>query len=240
MTTAFFSSIYLKKNSIVDVFWGLGFVLIALLNLLKFSEFSTKQIFVSMLILIWGLRLSIYLLRRNLYLPEDFRYIEITKNWGNNFYLFSFFQIYLLQGLLIFIIAFPIIFINSGTNNHFSFFDIFAFALWLFGFYFETAGDYQLKKFKQKTSNSGKILKTGVWRKTRHPNYFGEFCMTWGIYFFALTSGHYWCIFSPLLMSFLLLRVSGTPMLEKRFSGNAEYEAYAKSTPVFFPKLFKK
>jgi len=240
MTTAFLSSIYLKKNSIVDVFWGIGFVFIAIFNLVKFSDFSTKQIFVSTLVIIWGLRLSFYLLRRNLNLPEDFRYVEITKNWGNNFYLFSYFQIFLLQAVLIFIIAVPIILINSEANVNFSIFDVFAFALWLFGFYFETVADRQLKNFKANKSNSGKILTTGVWQKTRHPNYFGEFCMIWGIYLFALSSGFYWSIFSPLLMSFLLLRVSGTPMLEKRFKGNVAYEKYAKNTPVFFPKLFKK
>ena len=146
----------------------------------------------------------------------------------------------MLQGFLLLIIAYPVILINHSKETGIGFLDILGLIIWLKGFFFETVGDYQLSKFKRKTKNKGKITTQGLWKYTRHPNYFGETAMWWGIFLITLSVKNGWTtIVSPLVISFLLLKVSGVSMLEKKYLGNKEFEEYAKRTSAFFPWFSK-
>ncbi|UCC39712.1 MAG: DUF1295 domain-containing protein [Candidatus Aminicenantes bacterium] len=225
-----------KDNSIVDIAWGIGFILVALLTLLLEPGYVARHILVTALIFIWGTRLATHIAIRNKGRGEDFRYAQWRKDWGKWFFIRSFFQIYMLQGFLLLIIAYPVMLINHSKETGILILDILGLIIWLIGLFFEAGGDYQLSKFKRKAENKGKIMTQGLWRYTRHPNYFGEVAMWWGIFLIALSLRNGWtAIVSPLLITFLLLRVSGITMLEKKYVGNKEFEEYAKRTSAFFP-----
>jgi len=231
-------SLIIKRNDFVDVAWGLGFVYIAFWVTLDTSP-RPLQFVVYGLIALWGLRLAIYLLIRNAKKPEeDWRYLKWRKEWGRNFYWRSFLQVYVLQTLLMMIIAIPIVLVSISTTSM-SIWMLPGVLLWLIGFYWQVIGDYQLKQFKAKPENKGRFIHTGLWAKSRHPNYFGEICMWWGIWLVILPMPYAWTgVVSPLLITYLLLKVSGVPMLERKYIGNAEFEDYQKRTPAVFPKLF--
>ncbi len=240
MSFFFIISIIKKDSSVVDIGWGLGFVGVALLTLMIHQNFYFKQIVVFVLTALWGFRLAIHIYSRNKGKEEDWRYKQWREDWGENFKLRAFFQIFMLQGFFMFIISAPIILINSSSYTDFSIIDFAAIGIWIIGFFFEAVGDYQLKKFKDNPENKGKIMTTGLWKYTRHPNYFGEVTMWWGI--FLLTVGvpnAIFAIVSPALITFLLLKVSGIPMLEKKYKNNPEYQEYKKRTSGFFPFLPK-
>jgi steroid 5-alpha reductase family enzyme len=147
----------------------------------------------------------------------------------------------MLQGVFLFIIAQPIIFINFSLREDLTVIDFLGICVWCIGFIFEAVGDYQLRAFKKRPENKGKIMTTGLWKYTRHPNYFGEVIVWWGIFLLALSVKNGWmAVVSPLLISFLILRVSGVTMLEKKYAGNPDFEAYAKRTNAFFPWFAKK
>ena len=241
MSFIFMLALKKKDNSIVDIAWGIGFILVAILTFFLGTEFVVRHILVTVLIFLWGSRLAIYIAIRNKGKGEDFRYAKWRKNWGKWFFIRSFFQIYMLQGLLLLIIAYPVMLINHSEDPGITFFDILGLIIWLTGFFFEAVGDYQLLKFKEKAENKGKIITQGLWRYTRHPNYFGETAMWWGIFLIALSLKNGWtAIVSPLTITFLLLKVSGISMLEKKYVGNKQYEEYAKRTSAFFPWFPKK
>jgi steroid 5-alpha reductase family enzyme len=230
-----------KDNSIVDIAWGIGFILVAILTFFMETDFVTRHVLVTALIFIWGIRLATHIAIRNRGRGEDFRYAQWRKDWGKWFLIRSFFQIYMLQGFLLLIIAYPLMLINHSIETGIVFLDILGIIIWLIGFVFEAVGDYQLAKFKRKTENKGKIMTQGLWRYTRHPNYFGETAMWWGIFLIALSVRNGWtAIVSPLLITFLLLRVSGITMLEKKYFGNKDFEEYAKRASAFFPWFPKK
>jgi len=235
MFASFLIGLYLKDNSIVDVAWGLGFITVTLFTLVSNGNYLPLQILVSSLVLIWGLRLSAHIYLKNRGKKEDFRYANWRKKWGKQVHLRAFFQVYMLQGLCMLIILIPVIIINSYNYGELSFLSYLGLIVWLIGFYFEAIGDWQLKKHLKK---SGGIMKLGLWKYTRHPNYFGEATMWWGIYLMALPIS-WWSIISPLFITWLLLKVSGIPMLEKKWEGNKEYEKYKKVTNAFFPKFRK-
>jgi steroid 5-alpha reductase family enzyme len=225
-----------KDNSIVDIAWGIGFIFVAILTFFLVTEFAVRHILVTALIFLWGSRLATHIAIRNKGKGEDFRYAKWRKDWGKWFFIRSFFQIYMLQGLLLLIIAYPVMLINHSEDPGITFFDILGLIIWLTGFFFEAVGDYQLLKFKRKAENKGKIIAQGLWRYTRHPNYFGETAMWWGIFLMALSLKNGWtAIVSPLTITFLLLKVSGISMLEKKYVGNKQFEEYAKRTSAFFP-----
>jgi steroid 5-alpha reductase family enzyme len=229
-----------KDNSIVDTAWGIGFVLVAVFSFFFESGFAARHILVVVLIFLWGTRLAAHIAIRNKGKGEDFRYAKWRRDWGKWFVVRSFFQIYMLQGLLLLIIAYPVILINHSKETGITTLDIAGVIAWLIGFFFESLGDYQLSKFKKKAENKGKIMTQGLWRYTRHPNYFGETALWWGIFLIALSAKNGWtAIISPIVISFLLLKVSGITMLEKKYMGNKEFEEYAKKTSAFFPWLPK-
>lgn len=241
MTAVFIIALIKKDNSVVDIAWGIGFILIALLTFFLDKGFEARDILVTVLVIIWGLRLATHIFVRNKGRGEDFRYAQWRKEWGKWFYLRSFFQIFMLQGFLMLIIAYPLMLVNYSQETSISFLDGVGFALWILGFFFEAGGDYQLTRFKKIPGNKGKIMKYGLWKYTRHPNYFGETTMWWGIFLIAVSVKDGWtAVISPLLITFLLLRVSGVTMLEKKYVGNKEFEEYARRTSSFFPWFPKK
>lgn len=249
MITVFLIAQLLRNNSIVDIFWGMGFVAIVFYFLLiswiaseKFSLLLTKNL-INICVLIWGLRLSIHILLKNFGQPEDWRYINFRKLWSKHkipHWVGALFQVFLLQGFFMLIIALPVIHTNR-TNIQLNPFTFIGLAIWLVGFYFEAVGDYQKSVFKSKPENTGKILTTGLWKYTRHPNYFGESVMWWGIWIMSVHSAQpilsFVSILSPITLTWLLTSVSGVPMLESKYSKNEAYQQYVKNTPAFFPKF---
>lgn len=238
-------SLKLKDASIVDIFWGTGFVILFwLATWLSPQNITNPILILGALITIWGLRLSIHIYQRNHGKPEDFRYANWRTEAGTSWWWRSFFKVFLLQGILLWIIATPIIAVHvsqPNTNVWASIIFYFGIFIWLVGFIFEAGGDYQLKKFKANPANKGKILTTGLWGLTRHPNYFGDATQWWGFYIIALSLGAGWSIFSPIIMTFLLVKISGVAMLEKTLKETKpQYAEYMRRTNSFFPWMPKK
>lgn len=232
-------SVIKKDVSFVDSLWSLFFLVVAILfafaTMATDVELSARALIVVALVTIWALRLSIYITARNWGKPEDYRYQSIRANNEPLFVLKSLYIVFGLQGLLAWVIAVPLL-PAITAQVPLNALDIVAAVVWLIGFIFEAGGDYQLAKFKQQDGNAGKVLDTGLWRYTRHPNYFGDFCIWWGFYLFALAAGGWWTIYAPLLMTVLLFKVSGVAMLEKTIGKRRpEYANYIQQTRAFFP-----
>lgn len=229
-------SLVFKNASIVDIFWGIGFVIVTWLAFSLGAGYIPRKQLVAVLVTIWGLRLALHIGIRNWGKPEDFRYAKWRQDNGSRWWWFSFFQVFLLQGVLMWIISAPLIAAQtSGYPVIITPLDVIGVVLWLIGMFFEALGDLQLMLFKANPANKGKLLTTGVWRFTRHPNYFGESALWWGYYIIALVSGSWWTVFSPIIMTWLLLRVSGVAMLERTMKLKPGYEEYMKNTSEFFP-----
>jgi len=234
MTCWFILSIVKKRNDIADIAWGLGFVLMAWFSF-YLSGYSFKAFLVNGLVTVWGLRLALHIYNRNKNKSEDSRYLEWRKTW-KNFYLRSFFQVFLLQGIFLYLISLPVLFINHSVSNAFGIIDIVGLLVWGLGFYFESTGDRQLKEFISNPKNKGKLMDRGLWQYSRHPNYFGEVTQWWGIFIFTLSlSGPFITILGPLTITILILFVSGIPLLEKKYAGRPDFERYKKRTSIFFP-----
>lgn len=236
MTAVFLAALLRKDNSIVDIAWGPGFLLVALVTILQGPGIVVRQGLACGLVSIWGLRLAAHIYSRNRGRSEDFRYAKWRREWGRSFILRSYFQIFMLQGIFMLLISSPLILLNRSSERGLKPLDALGAGVWLVGFLFEAVGDHQLKIFKSKPENKGRIMTSGLWRYTRHPNYFGEAAMWWGVWLVSLSvdSG---CagIISPLSITFLLLRVSGVTMLERKYAGNPEFASYARRTSSFFP-----
>jgi len=236
MTALWLFSLLIKNASIVDIFWGLGFVMVAWIDYAMSPFMSAGKWLMTILVTIWGVRLALHIGIRNWGKPEDFRYAKWREENGASWPWRSFFKVFLLQGLLMWIIAVPIISIRVTDGiPPLSSLQIFAALIWAYGFFFEAVGDWQLTRFKSVPANKGKLMTTGVWKYTRHPNYFGDAAQWWGFYLLALSAGAWWTIFSPLLMTFLLLQVSGVTLLEKTMKSKSGYEDYMNKTSAFFP-----
>ncbi len=238
-------ALFLENNSIIDIVYGPLFV-IALWSLALFWEhWSDRQWLLIVLITLWGLRLGLRILRKNWRKPEDFRYHAWREAWTKRGMLYFFFrsltQIYLLQGMVVLIVLAPVLLTFSQTQVPLMWLNYLGAGLWLIGFFFEAVGDWQLDRFIQNSANQGKLMTSGLWRYTRHPNYFGESTMWWGIFFLVLGLPlSPLALVSPLLITFLLLKVSGIPMLEARFAGRPDWEEYKRKTSAFFPWFPKK
>lgn len=236
LTVVWLVSLVLKDASIVDPFWGLVFITLgATYRFASETEYGARPAVVLGLLFIWGVRLSGYLFWRNAGKGEDYRYQAMRKRQGPNFPAKSLFTVFWLQGTLAWVVSLPLLAAADGTTS-LGVFDYLGIGFWVVGIVFETLGDFQLARFKADSSNQGKVMDKGVWRYTRHPNYFGDFMVWWGFYFFALSAGGWWAIFGPLLMSVLLMRVSGAALLEKKLGNTREgYEEYIRTTNGFFP-----
>jgi len=239
MLSWFLIAVFKKRNDVADIAWGIGFIFIAWLSFLL-GPGHGRAILANTLVSIWGLRLSWHIFSRNKGKPEDFRYQEWRKAW-KHFYMRSFFQVFMLQGFFLFVTAFPLIFINLSKPFPLSIWDSIGFLIWMTGFYFESVGDYQLQQFKKNPENKGKIITSGLWRFSRHPNYFGDALQWWGIFFLALPIPGGWItVIGPITITYLLRFVSGVPMLERKYKGNIAFESYKQNTSAFFPLPPKK
>ena len=233
--------ISLVKNdvSIVDAFWGPGFLLVAAVAWAAGQGFPLRGALLLALVGIWALRLGLYLLWRNLQAgEEDYRYRKMRERWGAKFPAVSLGTIFFFQGLLVWFISLPLQVTELAAEpRRLTWLDGLGVALWLIGFVFESVGDWQLARFKADPANQGKVLDHGLWRYTRHPNYFGDFMIWWGFFAIALaTPGGWKTVLSPLLMSFFLLRVSGVALLEKKLTKTRpRYADYVRRTNAFFP-----
>jgi steroid 5-alpha reductase family enzyme len=233
-------SVFRRDVSIVDGMWSLMFLVAALCYAGSLDQQSLRSILVVTLVLAWSVRLSAHIFWRNRGTDEDYRYQRIRENNSPNFAFKSLYIVFGLQAFLAWIISLPLL-PAIASRDSFGILDFAAVALWLLGFVFESVGDYQLARFKALAGNNGKVLDTGLWRYTRHPNYFGDFCIWWAFYLFALPAGAWWTVVSPLLMSFLLLKVSGVALLERDIGDRRpKYADYIARTNAFFPGPRKK
>lgn len=246
-----------KRNvSIVDVLWSLMFLLAALAYTYAGAYVgagplpelpgsagaspatwpSSRGTLVIMLVAIWALRLAIYIAARNWGHPEDYRYQAIRRRNDPGFTFKSLYLVFFLQAGLAWVISLPLLGAILGTAP-LGWLDVAGVLLWLLGFVFEAGGDWQLARFKADPANRGKVMDRGFWRYTRHPNYFGDFSVWWGFFLIGLSAGAWWALPGPLLMSVLLLRVSGVALLEKSIGKRRPgYEDYIRRTSAFFPR----
>ena len=242
LAAAFFWLISLVRNdvSIVDSLWSLMFLLVALVYGSMDGNSGPRELLILVLVAVWALRLSVYITWRNHGQPEDYRYQEIRANNEPGFRYKSFYIVFALQAVLAWVISLPLAGAISGQTA-IGFLDYAGCTLIVVGVFFEAVGDMQLSRFRRDPDNAGKVLDKGLWRYTRHPNYFGNFTLWWGFYLVALSAGAWWSVISPLLMTFLLLKVSGVALLEKDISGRRpQYQQYIRRTNAFFPGMPRK
>lgn len=228
-------SLVRRDVGIVDGLWSLFFLAAGLTTGWLAAGQGTRPILVLSLLTVWALRLSLHIFWRNHGEPEDYRYREMRER-HTPFAVKSLYLVFGLQAVLAWFIALPLVVAVSAPVGTLGWIDAVAVLLWLVGFVFEAGGDWQLARFRGDPANRGKVLASGLWRYTRHPNYFGDFCIWWAYYLFAVSAGGWWTFVSPLLMSFLLLKVSGVALLEKTIgSRRPGYAEYVDSTNAFFP-----
>jgi len=235
MLALYLTALVRRDNSILDIAWGPGFLIIALATLWWHEPDGILPLIATVLVAVWALRLAVHILMRNWGRAEDWRYAELRRSQGRWWVLRIFVSVFLSQGLLIILISLPVLWMNTfggGTG-----WLIWLGALvWLKGFIWETVGDYQLARFLKDPANHGHILTSGLWRYSRHPNYFGELLQWWGLWVMALSvPGGWLTILGPLTITFLLTKVSGVPMLESKQAASPEFRQYAKRTPALIP-----
>ncbi|MGW8222524.1 MAG: DUF1295 domain-containing protein [Syntrophobacteria bacterium] len=231
-------SLMKRDASIVDVFWGLGFVVVAWLTFLEADGYLGRKVLITLLTTIWGLRLALHILIRNLGHGEDRRYQAWRAQYGARFWWVSLFTVFGLQGVLLWAISLVLqVGQISVIPARLVMLDLVGAIIWAVGFIFEAVADWQLYRFKADPENKGKVMKKGLWAYTRHPNYFGESLVWWGLFLITLaTPGSAWVVISPLLITLLLLKVSGVTLLEKTIvESRPEYADYIKSTSSFIP-----
>lgn len=234
-------SLIKKDASIADIFWGLGFVMIAWLGFLLTEGYVVRKALIVCLTSIWGLRLFFHILSRNRGKGEDPRYRAMRGNRGKKFWWISLFTVFILQGFLMWVVSLPVqIGQLASVPAKVTWLDGLGTFMWLVGFTFEAVGDWQLAQFLRDPANKGSVMDRGLWAYTRHPNYFGESLIWWGLYVITLSAPWtFWGIVGPATITFLLLKVSGVPMLEKDLREQPAYRAYMERTSAFFPWLPK-
>lgn len=235
MSLWYLYALKIKRNDIADVAWGLGFGVLAIVCLAMAENLQPKAIVTAALIIAWGGRLAIHIALRHEKGPEDKRYQKMKEKWRHP-RLQAYLSVFMLQGVFMLLVAAPIYVIMNDTAAVMEWYNWLGVAIWAIGFYFESMSDYQLSRFITNKSNEGRVMKIGLWKYSRHPNYFGEITQWWGIFVIALLSP-YWqfAVIGPVMITILILGISGIPMLEKRYKGNKEYEDYQKTTSAFLP-----
>lgn len=242
-TTWFVLSLATKDSSVADIAWGSGFIFVALALLFACKQPNAGHFLTSALVCIWGFRLTAHIAIRKIGKPEDWRYTAWRKAWGKWFALRSYLQNFLFQAFLALIISAPVIVAASHSSHPFTmgFWQYLGLTLWTVGFLFEVISDRQLSKFVKNRSSKNLVMNTGLWRFSRHPNYFGEIVLWWGIWLIAAGLPYgLLAIASPLLITYLLVFVSGVPLLEAKYKDNKNYQSYKKVTSKLVPLPPKK
>lgn len=243
VTLLWLLSTLIKNVSIVDLFWGMGFIVVNAVYFCYSGEFYTRKILLLGLVILWGLRLSFYLSWRNIGQGEDFRYQEFRRKYGaERYWWVSYFQTFLLQGALMMFVSLPLLGVNAQTHaNGLNALDYLGLLVYMIGLSFEAGGDFQLARFKKNTKNKGKVLNTGFWKYTRHPNYFGDSAVWWSFALFSLAAGSYWTFIGSVGMTLLIIKVSGVALVEKSLNATKpKYHDYIQKTNAFFPWFPKK
>jgi len=237
MTLLWIISIKLKNVSIIDLFWGFGFIVAGAVYFVYTEGFETRKILLLTMVSIWGLRLSIYLAWRNHGKGEDFRYRKFRKDFGEHrYWWYSFFSVFLLQGVLMWLISIPLLGAQFYPDTSLGILDYIGVIFWITGIIFEAGGDLQLARFKADPANKGKVLNTGLWQYTRHPNYFGDVAVWFGYGFICLSAGSYIPVLGTVLMTALIIKVSGVALLEKTLNTTKPgYQEYIRKTSSFIP-----
>jgi len=237
MALVWLLSLARRDASIIDPCWGLGFVLVSLVAYLLNCPATLRTTLLVALTSVWGARLSVYLLWRNSGHGEDRRYQAMRATHGSRFWWISLFTVFLLQALILWFVSWPIQAACSAAKaSPLGWVDLLGVSVWLIGLLFEAIGDWQLARFKAAPVNAGRVMDRGLWRFTRHPNYFGDCCVWWGLYLVAAAGGAWWTMLSPLVMTLLLLKVSGVSLLEKTIvDRRPDYADYQARTNSFFP-----
>lgn len=228
-------ALVLRRNDVADVAWWLGFLIVSWYSL-SLQGFTSSAGFLSaLLVSIWWLRLSSHIFLRNVHKTEDYRYKNWRDSWGKWFFVRSFFQIFLLQGILLLLISLPVVVVTIFSTT----FSLFAYIwcfLWCVWFFFETVGDYQLSQFRKNPLNKGKLIRSGLWSLSRHPNYFGEVFQWWALWIFTLSTPYFFiAVLGPVTITVLILFVSGIPLLEKKMLSHPDFAEYQRNTHKFFP-----
>jgi len=239
MVTVWLVSLAVRDASIVDIVWGLGFTAVAWMTFAVGDGSASRRLLLALMVSVWGLRLAAYLAWRNLGHGEDYRYAAMRKRYGARFWLVSLGLVFGLQGVLMWVVSLPVQVAGAdGSPSGLGALDLAGLTVFVLGLVFEAGGDWQLSRFKSDPRNEGRVLDSGLWAWTRHPNYFGDFLVWWGIYLVALaTESAWWTIVGPVVMSVLLLRVSGVALLERGLRRRwPDYEAYVRRTSAFFPR----
>lgn len=245
MVAQWLLSIPLRNVSIVDIGWGLGFVAVAWAGVWRsgvtLDAANWTRWGLPVLVTIWGVRLATHLAVRNIGKPEDYRYAAMRAARGPSFVWSSLGIVFGLQGAVMWVVALPVqAAIALPTATPCWVLTSLGGVVWATGLCFEAVGDWQLVRFKADPANKGRVMDRGLWRWTRHPNYFGDFMIWWGHWLLSMGLSDYsatwWSVVSPALMSFLLIRVSGVALLEKSLKARSpEYVAYIERTSAFFP-----
>ena len=238
MVTAWLVSLVRRDAGVADVVWGFGFVASSWVGAGVGDGQPDRSNLLLAMVTIWGLRLTGHLFVRNRGSDEDFRYASMRRRRGPNFAMTSLFTVFGLQGLAMFVVALPLLLAMTPDDPPVGGIAIVGIIVWGVGLFFETVGDAQLVRFRRDPANDGRVLDWGLWRYTRHPNYFGDMCIWWGMFIVAAeTADARWGVVGPLLLTFMLVRVTGMAMLErglrKRRPG---YAAYIARTSAFFPR----
>jgi len=237
MTLIWLASLWCRDASLVDRYWGLGFVVLAWFWWLTGPQ-AWPALIPVVLVTVWGLRLSLYLSWRNWGHGEDYRYQAMREKHGGRFWWVSFFTVFLLQGVIMWVVAAPLLVIGQSAFDADWLWPLLMLGggLWLLGFVFEAVGDWQLARFKSDPANRGRVMDRGLWRYTRHPNYFGDICIWWGYFLMSLPAGGWWTFYGPAIMSFFIARVSGVTLLEQSLKDKKpEYADYVRRTNALFP-----
>lgn len=240
LTIVWIVSLFTRDVGIVDIFWGLGFVLLAWLYRVLFDfPASARATLVPVLVTIWGVRLAAHLARRWwAEEEEDYRYAAMREKRGESFWWRSLYVVFWLQALLLWVVSMPLLQVQRVARpQDLGWLDWAGIVLFGVGLVFESVGDFQLARFKNDPASAGEVLDSGLWRYTRHPNYFGDAMVWWGFTLLALaTPGSAWVLVAAAVMTLLLLRVSGVALLEREIGERRPaYEEYKRRTNAFFP-----
>jgi steroid 5-alpha reductase family enzyme len=226
-----------REASIVDAYWGLGFVVVVWQAITMNDAARWRPLLLASFVTVWGVRLAWHIFRRNHGRGEDRRYAAMRSKHGDRFWWISLFTVFLLQAVILWFLSWPLLVSASALHGYgFSWLDAVGIIGWVVGFAFEAVGDWQLARFRANPRHLDKVMDEGLWRYTRHPNYFGECLTWWGVYLIACGDGAWWTALSPAVLTLLLLRVSGVSLLEADIAGRRpDYVRYRRAVNAFIP-----